>query len=153
MENIAVSGESVPNAFSAILNLFDQTLDNNEKFVFTQIGLVDSTTTTDDVKSFIVHIRDHAQRILLTITRIADRRILGGQQRHHVEVVTVVTQMVNASGEVVLTAKDVQISRVCKQWNRKIFRVFSNFILKKVMTIWSGTDGKYLGNWQIGVMA
>lgn len=108
MHSISVSGGSdQTTGANAILNLIDETLGNNERFVLAQIGHLDLH------KTFIVHLKDNAQRILLTFTLIPRPRDNRFQEN--------IIQITTTSGRMLLTARVCRLNWVCRSGVTKMF--------------------------------
>lgn len=91
-------GQSIgPNGTNATLDLFNQTLGNNNKFRLASVGLLGLTNRWVDVQ-----LRDTAQRPLMTIMKAPGQSIPGGRHTRAV----IVVQMVDTSGQILLMARD-----------------------------------------------
>lgn len=90
-----------PNGSNATLNLFNQTLGSNERFIFAPIGRLNFSTRT-----IIVQLRDTAQRPLMSIMTLPGQHIsTGGSNDNSIRVGSVI-QMTNTSGQTLLTARE-----------------------------------------------
>lgn len=89
------------NSSNATLNLFNQTLGNNERFIFAPMGRLGFTTRT-----IIVQLRDTAQRPLMSIMTLPGQNIsTGGNNGNSIRLGSVI-QMTNTSGQTLLTARE-----------------------------------------------
>lgn len=96
-------GQSIGfNGTNANLDLFNQTLGNNNIFRLASVGRLDLSTCYVDVQ-----LRDTAQRPLMTIMKAPGQSIPGGT---HSPSVTVL-QMVDTSGQILLMSRSV--AEVC----------------------------------------
>lgn len=82
------------------LNLFNQTLGSNERFILSPIGRFGCMTRT-----IIVQIRDAAQRPLISVMTIPGRNVSSSDNGNSVRIGSVI-QMTNSSGQTILTATE-----------------------------------------------
>lgn len=102
----------------AFLNLFNQSLGNNERFTFSPMGRVGFMTRT-----IIVQIRDNAQRPLLSVMTLPGRNVsTGGGNDNNIRIGSVI-QMTNTTGQILLNA--TENGQVCK---RSMIRVLRNLV-------------------------
>lgn len=90
-----------PNGSNATLNLFNQALGNNERFIFAPIGRFGFATRT-----IIVQLQDTARRPLLSIMTVPGQNISTGHNNHNSIRVGSVMQITNQSGQTLLTARE-----------------------------------------------
>lgn len=94
-------GSNVP---SSTLNLFNETLNNQEQFILAPMGRFAVTTRT-----IIVQLQNTAQQPIMSIMTVPGQNISTGND-HSIRIGSVI-QMTNTSGQVLLTAKE--IGQVC----------------------------------------
>lgn len=99
--NFGINNTFGPNGTNPTLNLFNQTLGNNERFVFAPIGRLGFTTRT-----IIVQLRDTSQRPLMSVMTVPGQNIsTGGRNDNSIRVGSVI-RMANTTGQTLLTARE-----------------------------------------------
>lgn len=95
--NAYVSNIPIPNS---TLNLFNETLNNHETFILAPMGRVGFGT-----RNIVVQLQNTAQQPIMSIMTIPGQNISTGHNDHSIRIGSVV-QMTNASGQILLTARE-----------------------------------------------
>ncbi|KAG4074088.1 hypothetical protein HA402_014293 [Bradysia odoriphaga] len=119
-------GSTVPNS---TLNLFNEILNDKERFILAPMGRVGFATRT-----IVVQLQNAAQQPIMSIMTLPGRSISTGADNDNSVRVGSVIQMINTSGQVLLTAKENGQSMTISSGDQVLGMVEGNLLCRTTLT-------------------